>query len=142
MEALGLWSLFASSFLASTLLPGGSEAILAYAAYEKLAPHSLLWGVATLGNTLGGISSWVIGWWLSQRFPGRWLLRAEHEKAFHRIRHYGPPLLLFSWMPIIGDPLCLAAGWMGIRLSTSVFYIGLGKGLRYALLLSGIFLLL
>ncbi len=138
---LGLWSLFVSSFLASSLLPGGSEVVLAYAAYENMAPHSTLWGVATLGNTLGGISSWLIGWWLSQRFPGRGLLRPEHQTALKRIRHYGPPLLLFSWLPIIGDPLCLAAGWMGIRLPTSVFYIALGKGLRYAILLSGVSLL-
>ena len=84
----------------------------------------------------------MIGWWLSHRFPERCLLRPGHEKARSRIRHYGPPLLLLSWVPIIGDPLCLAAGWMGTRLSASVFYIGLGNGLRYALLLSGISLLL
>ena len=138
----GLCHLFLSSVLASTLLPGGSEVILAYSAYVQLAPSSLLWGIATFGNTLGGISSWAIGWWLARRFPGRGLLRPEHEQAVFRVRRYGPPLLLLSWLPVVGDPLCLAAGWMSISLPASIVYIGIGKGLRYALLLSGFSLLL
>jgi len=135
-ETSTLWALFGSSFLSSTLLPGGSELILAYTTYEAIAPVPLLWGIATLGNTLGGLTSWILGWWLDRRFPGSALHRPEHRKALTRIQHYGSPLLLLSWLPLIGDPLCVAAGWTGIRLLPVAFYIGIGKGLRYALLLT------
>ena len=135
MDTLGLWALFTSSFLASTLLPGGSEVSLAYAAHTDVASHALLWATATLGNTLGGISSWILGWWLARRYPGRNPVKPEHRKALERIRRFGGPVLLFSWLPLIGDPLCLAAGWAGIRFPLSILYIGLGEGLRYGLLL-------
>ncbi|OQX32148.1 MAG: hypothetical protein B0D96_07365 [Candidatus Sedimenticola endophacoides] len=135
-SALALWGLFTSSLLASTLLPGGSEAVLAYTAAQQSAPPLLLWLAATLGNTLGGLTSWGIGWWLLRRFPGRGLQRPGHRRALERIRRHGSPLLLLSWLPVVGDPLCLAAGWSGIRLLPALLFIALGKGVRYALLLA------
>ncbi len=134
-ETAILWGLFSSSFLAATLLPGGSEALLGYAAQQGLAPLPALWLVATLGNTLGGLSSWGIGWWLSRRFPDRGLHKPEHHRALARIQRFGSPLLLLSWLPVIGDPLCLAAGWAGIRLAPATLFIVVGKGIRYALLI-------
>lgn len=131
----GLWLLFTSSFLASTLLPGGSEAVLIYAVQQATAPLLLLWTIATLGNVLGGITNWILGWLLRRRFPHRTLDKARDRKALERIRRYGSPLLLLSWLPIVGDPLCVAAGWAGIRLLPALLFIALGKGLRYALLL-------
>ncbi|MCG8489604.1 MAG: VTT domain-containing protein [Chromatiales bacterium] len=95
----------------------------------------LLWLTATLGNTLGGLSSWLIGWWLAKRFPGRGLKKESQHRALERIRRYGSPALLLSWLPVVGDPLCLAAGWSGVRLKLAAIYIGTGKGLRYALLI-------
>src|SRR4029077_729092 len=101
-ETASLWTLFASSFLAATVLPGGSEAVLF--GVLKLHPDQM-WpalAVATLGNTLGGMSSYLIGRALPQK----------HEiKGLASMRRYGTPLLLLSWVPIIGDPLCVAAGW-------------------------------
>jgi len=135
METAGLWALFTSSFLASTLLPGGSEIALAYAALENLANPGVLWATATLGNTLGGLTSWLLGWGIYRWHPQRGLSKPSQQKALQRIQRYGGPLLLLSWLPVIGDPLCLAAGWAGIRFSHSLLYIGLGKGLRYGLLL-------
>jgi membrane protein YqaA with SNARE-associated domain len=95
----------------------------------------LLWISATLGNTLGGLSSWLIGWWLGNRFPGRGLKDQRQQQALQRIGRYGSPLLLLSWLPVVGDPLCLAAGWAGIRFSLATLFIGAGKGLRYAALI-------
>ena len=137
-EGLVLWGLFGSSFLAATLLPGGSEATLAYAVNQSLAPLPALWAAATLGNTLGGLSSWGIGWWLNRRFPDRGLHRPEHRRALTRIQRYGSPLLLLSWLPLIGDPLCVAAGWAGVRLPPALLFIALGKGARYAVLMAAI----
>ena len=135
MEVAGLWALCASSFLASTLLPGGSEIALAYAAGQKLADPVTLWATATLGNTLGGLTNWLLGWGIYRWYPHRGLRKPGQRKALRRIQRYGGPLLSLSWLPIIGDPLCLAAGWAGVRFSRSLLYIALGKGLRYGLLL-------
>lgn len=128
-------ALFIGSFLASTLLPGGSEAMLLVAVHQQPDLHKQLWLIATLGNTLGGLSSWLIGWWLARRFPDRALSKSRHRLALERISHRGSPVLLFSWLPVIGDPLCLAAGWSGIRLIPAILFIGCGKGIRYAVIL-------
>lgn len=122
-EAASLWTLFASSFLAATLLPGGSEVVLF--GVLKMHPQQL-WpalGVATLGNTLGGLSSYVIGRIIPQR---------ETLKGLASVRRYGTPVLLLSWVPIIGDPLCVAAGWLRLSAWWSALYIAIGKFLRYA----------
>ncbi|MEW8097771.1 MAG: VTT domain-containing protein [Candidatus Thiodiazotropha endolucinida] len=126
--------LFITSLLASTLLPGGSEAMLLWELQQNPAQATLLWGVASLGNTLGGLSSWLIGWWLARRFPGRGLKDEKQRQALQRVKRYGTPILLFSWLPVIGDPLCLAAGWSGVRLLPATLLIGLGKALRYGAL--------
>lgn len=135
MNTTGLWGLFFSSLLAATLLPGGSEAVLLYADHRSLASAPVLLLIATLGNTLGGLSSWGIGWWIRQRWPTRRLEKSNHRKALERLQHYGAPVLLLSWVPILGDPLCVAAGWARINLLASLLFIALGKGARYALVL-------
>ncbi|MCG8091016.1 MAG: DedA family protein, partial [Candidatus Thiodiazotropha endolucinida] len=63
-----------------------------------------------MGNTLGGLSSWLIGWWLAKRFPQKGLKDQRQRQALERIGRYGSPALLLSWLPVVGDPLCLAAG--------------------------------
>ncbi|MBL3590767.1 MAG: DedA family protein [gamma proteobacterium endosymbiont of Lamellibrachia anaximandri] len=135
MDPTGPLTLFIGSFLASTLLPGGSEAMLLFAVHETPDSAFLFWTVVTLGNTLGGLSSWLIGWWLAKRFPGRGLKKAEQQKALARIAKHGGPALLFSWLPVVGDPLCLAAGWSGVRILPALVYISIGKAARYAVLL-------
>ena len=130
----GPLGLFIGSFLASTLLPGGSEAMLLWELHQTPDRAGLLWSVATLGNTLGGLSSWLLGWWLARRFPGHGLKQERQRRALARIARYGSPVLLLSWLPVIGDPLCLAAGWSGVRWLPATLFIGLGKALRYAVL--------
>jgi membrane protein YqaA with SNARE-associated domain len=126
--------LFIGSFLASTLLPGGSEAMLLWELQQAPEQTLLLWSVATLGNTLGGLSSWLIGWWLARRFPKQGLKKPRQQQALQRMARYGSPVLLLSWLPVIGDPLCLAAGWSGVRLIPAALFIGLGKAIRYGVL--------
>ena len=109
--------------------------MLLFAVHRQPELQMQFWQIATLGNTLGGLSSWLIGWWLARRFPDKGLSNPQHRQAVERISRRGSPMLLLSWLPVIGDPLCLAAGWSGIRLLPAVFYIGCGKALRYALLL-------
>lgn len=131
----GLWWLFLSSFISSTLFPGGSEAILAYLTSEQQYPAWLLLVTATLGNTLGGMTSWVIGWLIARKYSTEQLLKPKHLNAVNRIRQYGSPVLLFSWLPVIGDPLCVAAGWLRIHWLAALVFIGIGKALRYWVIL-------
>jgi membrane protein YqaA with SNARE-associated domain len=121
-ESASLLSLFASSFLAATLLPGGSEAVLF--AVLKAYPETL-WtalAVATLGNTLGGMVSFGMGWLLPQ---------TQQLKHVEKVRKFGAPVLLLSWVPLIGDALCLAAGWLRLNPWQAVLYIAIGKFARY-----------
>ncbi len=121
-ESAGLWALFASSFLAATLLPGGSEAVLF--GVLKLHPGQLgaALAVATLGNTLGGMSSYLIGRLIPQR---------QALKGLAAVQRYGAPVLLLAWVPIVGDPLCVAAGWLRLNPWWSALSIALGKFARY-----------
>lgn len=117
-----LGALFLASFLAATLLPGGSE--VALFGVIKLQPEQL-WpalGVATLGNTLGGLSSYLIGRLIPQK---------GELKGLALIRRWGSPVLLLSWVPLIGDPLCVAAGWLRLNPWWSTLFIAAGKFLRY-----------
>jgi len=128
----GLWGLFASAFISSTLMPGGSELALLYLDSQQLFDPLSLLITATIGNTLGGMSSWLIGWYLSSRT----LDEKKYRPALMRIRRWGAPALLLSWLPLIGDPLCLVAGWLRLSFVKSLFFIALGKLLRYVVVLS------
>ena len=121
-ETVSLWTLFASSFLAATLLPGGSEAVLF--AVLKLHPQQAWMAlvVATLGNTLGGMSSYLIGRFIPQTRP---------LKALELLHKWGSPALLLAWVPFIGDPLCVAAGWLRINVAAAALFMALGKLARY-----------
>ena len=129
--AVGLGSLFVSAFLSATLLPGGSEVVLAYLADAGNHDGLMLLAVASTGNTLGGMTSWLIG----RLIPAGRLQRSELHPAVDRIRKYGRPVLLLSWVPIIGDPLCVAAGWLRVSWQWALLYIALGKTVRYAAVL-------
>jgi len=107
-----LTALFISSFLAATLLPGGSEAVL----FGVLQLHpGELWpalAVATLGNTLGGMSSYLIG---------RLIPPTRPLKGLDTVRRWGSPALL----------LCVAAGWLRLSVWWSALFIAAGKFARY-----------
>ena len=122
---MGLAGLFASAFLSATLLPGGSEIVLF--GVLKLHPQSLwpaLW-LATLGNTLGGMTSVLIGRLLPDRIPS--------SRALAWARLHGAPILLLSWVPVIGDALCVAAGWLRLKWLPVTLFMAAGKFARYLL---------
>lgn len=121
-ETASLLSLFASSFLGATLLPGGSEAVL-YAVL-KAYPESL-WlalAVGTLGNTLGGMVSFYMGYALPQ---------TQQLKHVDKLRRYGTPALMLAWLPLLGDALCLAAGWLRLCWWQAALFMAVGKFSRY-----------
>lgn len=121
-EQVSLISLFMSSFLGATLLPGGSEAVLL--GVLKIHP-GLVWsalGVATIGNTLGGMSSYLLG---------RFLPDKTDAKGLAWVRRYGVFSLLFAWLPVAGDVLCVAAGWLRLNALQALLIMALGKFVRY-----------
>ena len=128
---MSLWFLFFSAFISSTLFPGGSEGVLAYLASNAEQSMFLLIFIATVGNTLGAMTSWGIGKLLSIRYSTKKLSKTSQQKAVVRLQKYGSPLLLLSWLPIIGDPMCVAAGWLRISWLQSLIFITIGKLLRY-----------
>ena len=130
-----LGSLFLAAFVSATLFPGGSEIGLVWLARESAYPSWLLLATATAGNTLGGMTSWGLGRLLAWKYPARSLAKPAHRKALARLERHGSPILLLSWLPVIGDPLCLAAGWLRIAWWPSLLFIALGKSARYAALL-------
>lgn len=128
-ETASLYSLFISSFLAATLLPGGSEAVLfgVLKAYPETQWSALI--LATSGNTLGGMVSFGMGWLLPQ---------TQQLKHVEKVRRYGTPALLLAWVPLIGDALCLAAGWLRLNCWQALLFMALGKFLRYAVIVLAI----
>lgn len=128
---MSLWLLFFSAFISSTLFPGGSEAVLAYLSSDTQQSLFLLVLVATLGNTLGGMTSWGVGRLIAIRHSAESLAKESQQNAVQRLQKYGSPVLLLSWLPIIGDPLCVAAGWLRVHWLQSLVFIAVGKLLRY-----------
>nr|WP_249432376.1 YqaA family protein [Enterobacter hormaechei] len=126
---MSLASLFASSFLSSTLLPGNSEVVLVAMLLSGVSQPWLLVLIATMGNSLGGLTNVILGRFFLLREKSRW-----QEKAVGWLKRYGAATLLLSWMPVIGDLLCLLAGWMRISWGPVLFFLCLGKALRYVLL--------
>lgn len=119
---LSLWGLFISSLLAATLLPGGSELVLA--GVLQLHPD-LLWSalvLATLGNTLGGMVSFGMGWLLPM---------TQQLKHVEKVRKFGTPALLLAWAPLLGDALCVAAGWLRLNPWHAALFMAIGKLARY-----------
>jgi|SRR5690625_1227047 len=146
LPQVGLSAIFVVSFVSATLLPLGSEP--AVFGYVSLAPN-MFWPavlVATVGNTLGGLTSYYTGF-LARRGYERWKQNhpdEEQERNYGQktggrwhtlinrwLERFGPPALLLSWLPIVGDPLCALAGWVGLPVAQSTVYMAIGKFLRY-----------
>jgi membrane protein YqaA with SNARE-associated domain len=121
MEAL--LGLFAASFAAATLFPLPSEAALF--AYLQHYPNNavLAVSVATVGNTAGGMTSYLIGRFI----PSKKL----DSRAIRQVRRYGAPVTVLAWLPIVGDALCVAAGWLRMNWMLVLAFMAAGRFARY-----------
>lgn len=128
----GLAGLFAASFLASTVIPLSSEAVLF--AYLKLFPDQMATAlaVATVGNTLGGLTSYALGRLLPERTR-----KKVDPRVLEKLRRYGSPLAFFAWLPVIGDALCIAAGWLKLNWLAVTAFMAAGRLLRYWIVAQG-----
>ena len=128
----GLGALFAASFIASTIIPLSSEAVLF--GFLKLYPGELVpaLALATLGNTLGGLTSYAIGRLLPARME-----KKLNARAIEKLRRYGSPLAFFAWLPVVGDALCIAAGWLRLNWIAVTVFMAAGRLLRYWVVAQG-----
>ncbi len=121
-DALSLASLFASSFLSATLLPGNSEVVLVAMLLSGVSQPWLLVLIATMGNSLGGLTNVILGRFFPLREKSRW-----QEKAVGWLKRYGAATLLLSWMPVIGDLTVSAGGMDAHLLGTGALFLCLGS---------------
>ncbi len=128
--------LFISAFVAATVLPMQSEAVLVGLLMAASHPISALVIVATIGNVLGAVINWYLGRYLLKFKEKRWFPSSQHqlERAQNWYRRYGRWTLLGSWLPIVGDPLTVVAGLMREPLISFVILVTIAKGTRYILL--------
>lgn len=133
LPEVGLSTVFVVAFVSATLLPMGSE--FAVFGLVKLNPE-LFWpavGVATVGNTLGGAVSWLMGLG-THRMVDRARGSPTELRALQWLQRFGPRACLLSWLPVVGDPLCAVAGWLRFPFWPCMAYMAIGKFARYVTL--------
>ena len=128
---LGHIGLFISAFLAATILPLSSEIVLSALLLSGLSPTTLVI-IATIGNVLGSLTNYALGYWVSLVVVKKWLRMSEDDfvRAEQRFVKYGMFSLCFAWVPIIGDPLTVMAGVLRVRLKWFLILVTAGKFLR------------
>lgn len=133
MLEYGYLGLFATAFLAATLIPVSSEIVLGALSAAQGFDVWLLVAVATAGNTLGSIVNWWLGRYCLHWRDRRWfpVKPATLTRATERFNRYGLWSLLLAWLPIVGDPLTFAAGVLGVRFPIFVTLVAIGKAARY-----------
>ena len=135
MLFMELLTLFFSALIAATLFPLGSEVLL-ITLLTQGNNAAILWLVATLGNTLGSVINYGLGYWTSDYINKKYQDTKSWHQAQAAYNRYGSWSLLFAWLPIIGDPITLVAGLARTRFSLFVVLVLIGKGSRYALLIA------
>ncbi|MCC6839516.1 MAG: DedA family protein [Flavobacteriales bacterium] len=139
LSQAGLPALFLACFLAATVFPFSSEALLAAMALGPWSTMALL-ATATAGNTLGGLGNYAIGRWLPQGRLMRWL-RVDPRKGERwkdQVQRFGAWAALFCWLPVLGDPLALALGLFRVRFWPVLALMFIGKAARYAVVLAAL----
>lgn len=133
LPKFGLSTVFIVALVSATLLPLGSEPVVF--GLVKLNP-ALFWpavGVATLGNTLGGMISWWMGYGAERAYE-QVTHRSGELRAITWLRRFGAKACLLSWLPVVGDPLCAVAGWLRLPFWPCVAYMAIGKFARYVVM--------
>ena len=135
MGDLGIYGgLILASFLAATLLPGSSEALLSGLLVQGYGEPLLLVAAASFGNVTGSLANWLCGRFLARFMGRRWFPVSEknYGRATAWFERFGLWTLLFAWVPIIGDPLTVVAGALRAPLLPFVVLVSIGKVVRYA----------
>lgn len=129
--SIGFLSLFSASFLSATILPMSSEGILLLMLCENYDPLSCL-TIATIGNSLGGFTNYFLGMFGNALWLKRFGIKEDKLMTFQkRIQKSGYLAAFFSWVPFVGDPMTVALGFFKVPFIPVLFFIVLGKFLRY-----------
>ena len=137
LPEFGLSTVFVVSLISATLLPLGSEP--AVLGLIKLNP-ALFWPailVATAGNTIGGGITWWMGYGAERAYE-HMAHKHPEARALRWLERLGPKGCLLSWLPVVGDPLCAAAGWLQVPFWPCLFYMAIGKFARYLTMTAGV----
>ncbi|MFP4475497.1 MAG: YqaA family protein [Desulfatibacillaceae bacterium] len=145
METPDLWlqfgyaGLFALSFCAATLVPLGSEAAVGIMAASGFSP-AWVFVVATAGNSLGAVVNYYVGLYGADCILSRWVRvdTGALARAGNIFSRWGSPVLFFAWLPVVGDPLTVAAGVLRVRLAVFCAWVVAGKALRYAVIVGAV----
>ncbi|MFN4156659.1 MAG: YqaA family protein [Paracoccaceae bacterium] len=131
-----LTGLFLAAFVAATLIPAQSEAVLVALIVQGAQPVWLLLLVATTGNVLGSVVNWLMGRFLIRFADRRWfpVSRRHLDRATDWYAAWGHWSLLGAWLPVVGDPLTLAAGVLREPFWRFLLIVTLAKGGRYLVL--------
>ncbi|MBT5481843.1 MAG: DedA family protein [Alphaproteobacteria bacterium] len=126
-------AVFLSAFVAATLLPAQSEAVLSF--YILSAPQTVfaLILVATVGNVLGSVVNWVVGFYATRFQNRKWFpaTPSQMQRAEKFYRKYGRYSLLLSWVPFIGDPITVIAGVLREPIFSFLLLVTIAKSARY-----------
>ncbi|MFI3279227.1 MAG: YqaA family protein [Rikenellaceae bacterium] len=134
LGAWGYWGLFLGSFLASTVLPLSSDALLVGSLLAGGDVRLVLIS-ATLGNFLGGLTTYYIG------YLGRWewierylhVSRERLERQSSLVQRYGSLIAFLSWVPVLGDVVTVALGFYRVDFIKSSIFMFIGRALRFIL---------
>ena len=126
------WLLFSSAFISSTLFPGGSEVLFVYYLNQHIDLKWIYFLVVTIGNSLGAVVTYFLGYYIQF---GQQKAILKYPKTFEFCNKWGCWALLFSWLPFIGDVICLFAGWLKLPKKFVFINIAIGKSIRYLLLM-------
>ena len=128
--------LFLAALLSATVLPAASEITLVGLLNAGAQPVATLLAVATAGNTAGAALNWALGRFLIHYRDRRWfpLRPARYEQVRAWFGRYGLWTLLFSWLPVVGDPLTLVAGAARVPFGRFLVLVAAGKAARYTAL--------
>jgi membrane protein YqaA with SNARE-associated domain len=138
LPQFGLGTVFVVSLLSATLLPMASVPVVW--GLVELNP-ALFWPailVATVGNTLGGVVTYAMGWGAERAYEKVTHHPPRDARALAWLQRWGPPACLLSWLPFVGDPLCGVAGWLRLPFWPCVAYMAIGKFLRYLVYVGGL----
>ena len=133
----GYLGLFLGSFLAATILPFSSEILVTGMLLAGASPLYVLI-TATIGNWLGSLSTYGIGWLGKWEWIEKWfkVSREKIEKQQEKIAKYGSLLAFLVWVPVIGDVFALALGFYRVNLIKCSIFMFIGKFLRYFIYLA------
>ena len=138
LPQVGLVAVFVITFVSATLLPLGSEPAVFLVVKADPRMFWVVIAVATLGNTLGGITSWWVGYGAERAVEAVSHRAPPNPRALAWLKRFGAKACVLSWLPVVGDPLCAVAGWLRLPFWPCVAYMAVGKFARYVVMTGGL----